>query len=909
MYSSLKLSGRARRRMTAVACTTAIAISVSCSGGSSDDSEQTPTPPTQPVLPAQPSPEVAAAELRAKAMLAQMSLEEKVDMLHGEINNFFGFYNAPIARLGIPAQTMADGPSGVRVGNPSVNGRRATQLPSALALAATWDTTVAEEYGRLVGDEAHKTGHNVQLGPTVDIARVPQWGRMVETYGEDPLLNGSMGAAFIRGVQKSPVIATVKHVIAYTQERNRLFGNNTVMDERTLREIYARPFEIALRDGNPGAAMCSFNQINGIYACENDSLLNQLIKKDFGFTGWVMADYNARFETVPAILAGMDQDMPGNFAPDVKPGDCRYCGPLLAAVRDGRVPLSRIDDAVMRMLRKMYFHKLFDAPPVVQPLAEAEHGAQARAIASKAMVLLKNSNATLPLPSLDSIVVIGTDADTVVATGGSALVKPTYTVSVLEGIRKRAGAGAQVQYIGGADPVTAVSIMPGPDPVPSDFLTPAQGSGRGLRAEYFLNPNFSGTPERDRTDPYAGINGGFFILPGLDAGSPKFPEQPVSLNTASSFRWTGQLTAPVAGVYELTVTTTGTSRLFIDGKEAVSTKPVAKAGDVTTAAASFTFKAGSTHDVRIEYVNDAPRATDAGPQFKFGWRPPVGVIAPQAAAAAALARNAKVAIVVVRDYAGEGEDKQTLRLPNGQSELIRQVAAANPRTIVVMTTGSPMQTSDWESSVPAVLQAWYGGQEQGNAVASILFGDVNPSGKLPVTAPVDETKTPVSAPERFPIDRLDSQFTEGIYVGYRGYEQFSIMPQYPFGHGLSYTTFDYSNLRITPKSVTMTLKNSGLVAGSEVVQVYAGTLPTPVPTALKSLAGFARVPLQPGQSQDVTIALDPQSLSYWDVSSKAWVAPKGNVPIMVGASSSDIRLRGSVQQAASVSRQVGSLTK
>jgi beta-glucosidase len=285
------------------------------------------------------------------------------------------------------------------------------------------------------------------------------------------------------------------------------------------------------------------------------------------------------------------------------------------------------------------------------------------------------------------------------------------------------------------------------------------------------------------------------------------------------------------------------------------------------------------------------------------------VVAPQAAAAAALARNAKVAIVVVRDYGGEGEDKYTLRLPNGQAELIRQVAAANPRTIVVMTTGSLMQTSDWESGVPAVLQAWYGGQEQGNAVADILFGDVNPSGKLPVTAPVDDVNTPVNAQERFPVDRLDSQFTEGIFVGYRGYEQFSIKPQYPFGHGLSYTTFDYSNLRLTTTSVTVTVKNSGRVAGSEVVQVYAGTLPTPVPTAPKSLAGFARVPLQPGQSQDVTIALDPQSLSYWDVNSRGWVAPAGSVPIMVGASSADIRLRGTLQQAASLPRPLASGAK
>lgn len=884
MQSLPKVPGRTRRYITAVICTAAIAMIASCGGGGSPDEG------------VQPETEVAAAERRALAMLARMTLDEKVDMLHGELNNFFGFYNGPIPRLGIPAQTMADGPSGVRVGTPSVNGRRATQLPAALALAATWDTTTAEEYGRLIGDEAHKTGHNVQLGPSVDIARAPLWGRMVESYGEDPLLAGSMGAAFIRGVQTSPVIATAKHFIAYTQETDRVFANNSVINERALREIYARPFEIALRDGKPGAVMCSFNKINGIYACENEPTLNQLLKQEFGFSGWVMADYSAQFETVPAILAGLDQDMPGNFTPDVGPGECRFCRPLLDAVRDGRVPLSRIDDAVMRMLRKMYLHGLFDSPPLIQPLAEAEHGAQARAIASKAIVLLKNDRAVLPLSAPRSIVVIGRDADSVPVTGGSAKVEPTYIVSILQGIRSRAGAGVQVQHIGGADPVTAAAILPGPDPVPSDFLTPALGAGRGLRAEYFLNPTFSGTPERDRTDPYAAVNGGLFLLPGLDAPSPHFPLQPVSLNTSSSFRWTGQLTAPMAGVYELVLTSSGTSRLYINGVVVVSTRPGANAGEMTIASGSFTFDADSIHDIRIEYVNDAPPGPDVGPQFKFGWRPPVGVIAPQAAAAAALARNADVAIVVVRDYSGEGGDKQTLRLPNGQSELIRQVAAANPRTIVVMTTGSPMQTSDWESNVPAVLQAWFSGQEEGNAVADILFGDVNPSGKLPVTMPVDETTTPVSTPGQFPGVNKDSRFTEGIFVGYRGYEQFSIQPQYAFGHGLSYTTFDYSNLRITPTSVTVNVQNAGQVAGSEVVQVYAGTLPAPLPTAPKSLAGFARVQLQPGQSQDVTIALDPQSLSYWDVTSRRWVAPAGNVPIMVGASSADIRLRGTVRQ-------------
>jgi beta-glucosidase len=648
--------------------------------------------------------------------------------------------------------------------------------------------------------------------------------------------------------------------------------------------------------------MSSFNKINGVFASESDELLNQLLKTQLGFEGWVMTDFNTSFETVPAVLAGLDQEMPGNYTPEVGPGDCRFCGPLLDAVNADQVPQTRIDDAVLRMLREMYLRELFDTPPVIQPLPEAENGATARAIAEQAMVLLKNAGGTLPLRSVDSIAVIGTDADTVVATGGSGRVKPTYEVSILDGIRSRAGASATVQHIGGADPVTAVSILPGPDPVPSDFLTPAEGSGQGLRAEYFLNPDFAGTPEIDRTDPYAAINGGFFLFAGLVGSSPHFPEQPASLNTTSSIRWTGQLTAQVDGSYELALTSSGTSRLFIDGEQVASTTKVENAGDITTATASLTFEASSEHDVRIEYVNDSPQATDAGPQFKFGWTPPAGVIAPQATAAAELARDAEVAIVVVRDYAGEGGDKQTLRLPNGQSELIRQVAAANPRTIVVMTTGGVMQTSDWDSMVPAVLEAWYGGQEEGNALAGILFGDVNPSGKLPITITVNDAYTPVSTTEQFPGVNKNSVFTEGIFVGYRGYEQFKIQPQYSFGHGLSYTTFVYSDLRTTPTSVTVNVTNSGEVAGSEVVQVYAGTLPAPVPTAPKSLAGFAKVALQPGQSQAVTIALDSESLSYWDVKTDTWVAAEGDIPIMVGASSTDIRLAGSVQQLPSSAR-------
>ena len=844
------------------------------------------------------------ATRRARALLRQMTLEEKVDMLHGELNNFFGFYNAPIERLGIPALTMADGPAGTRIGNPDVNGQRATQLPSPISLAATWDAALAEQYGDLAAEEAFSTGHNVLLSPAVDIARVAQAGRAFEAFGEDPLLSGTTGAAELRGIQSNPVVGDIKHYNVYTQEANRLFGGNAVVDERTLQEIYTRPFAIGVRDGRPGSAMCSFNKVNGTYACENDELLNAILKEQLDFQGWVMSDYGATHSTVPSILGGMDQEMPGNYNPTDQPGSCFFCAPLIDAVNAGQVPVSRINDAVMRILRPMFALGLFDMPPVIEPLPEAEHGSEARAIAERGMVLLKNDGA-LPLAGdVGSIAVIGADADTAVQGGGSSQVKPTYTVSPLEGIQTRAGAGVAVNHLPGTDPVTSAALLPGPDPIPSDYLTPPGQPGSGLRAEYFLNTEFSGTPELDRTEPYAGLAGGFFLFGGLNANSPHFTPPPGSINGNSSVRWTGTLTAPVDGTYELSVATNGSSTVFLDDVPVVTTA-LSASTEVTTATVELI--GGTVYELRVEFVYAVDAGIpDAGPTFQLGWTPPEGVVAPQALAAADLARNAQTAVVVVRDYSSEGGDRPDLDLPNGQEELIRQVAAANPRTIVVLTTGAAIQTSEWEGQVPAILHAWYGGQEQGNAIARILFGDVNPSGRLPITIPVDEASTPVSSPEQYPGAGLDQQFSEGIFVGYRGYEEFGIAPQYAFGHGLSYTTYAYDRLRVDNKRgwegrgkkvvVQVTVRNTGQVAGIETVQVYVGPLPTRrVETAAKSLAGWAQVELQPGERRRVTVELSPESMSFWDVDRDRWRTPSGRLPIYVGSSSDDIRLTGEVR--------------
>ena len=910
----MTLFSRAGRRRTGIslAAVTAAALLVASPGFAS-----AATDPDDPVAgdlqslaaasPATGWEDSQEATARAAALLAQMTLEEKVDMLHGELNNFYGFYNAPIERLGIPALTMADGPAGTRIANPEVNGKRSTQLPSPLLMAATWDEELSEQYGQLASEEAFSTGHNVLLSPAVDIARVSQAGRAFEAFGEDPLLSGTIAAHHLAGLQSQPVVGDIKHYNVYTQEVNRLSGGNAAVDERSLHEIYTRPFEIGVRDGHPGSSMCAFNKVNGLYACESPELLTTILKEQLDFQGWVMSDYGATHSTQDAILAGLDQEMPGNTTPDQQPGTSFFGQPLIDAVNNGEVPVARIDDAVTRILRPMFALGLFDQRPVVSPLPEAEHGAEARAFAERGMVLLKNDEQSLPLADdTGSIAVIGADADAVVQGGGSSQVLQTYSVSPLQGISDRAADGADVAHVAGADPVNSSALLPGPQPIPSDFLTPPDGAGNGLRAEYFYNQDFSGSPSLDRTEPYIGLNGGFFLYEGFNASSPHFPAQPPALNNPNlSIRWTGSVTAPADGTYQMVLVTKGSTTVYLDDDAVLTT---AASADVATYTVDVPLIAAEPHSLRVEYINDAPGSSDGGPAVKLAWTTPAGVVAPQARAAAELAADSDVAVVLARDYSSEGGDRPDLNLPNGQEELIRQVAAANPRTVVVLTSGAAVQTSEWEDGIPAILQAWYGGQEQGNAIARILFGDVNPSGRLPITIPVNEASTPVSTPAQYPGNGLDQSFSEGIFVGYRGYEQFDIEPQYAFGYGLSYTTYDYSRVRVRSDgpaaaagdgySVDVRVENTGDVAGTETVQVYAGPLPTDaVTTAPKSLAGWAKVDLNPGERKRVQVSLDPQSFSYWDVDADTWVTPEGAVPLYVGSSSADIRLTGELQAA------------
>ena len=843
-----------------------------------------------------------AVDARVEQLLDQMTPAEKADLATGELNNDYGFYDNGVPRLGIPALRMADGPVGVRIANPAVNGQRSTEMPSASALGATFSTDVAAQYGDLLGREAFATDHNVLLAPSVDVARDPRWGRAFEGFGEDPLLNGTLGSAYVAAVQRRPLIATVKHFVAYNQETDR-FRVSAQVDDRTLHEVYGRPFEQAVATARPGAAMCAFNRVNEVFACENP-LMSSLLKGEYGFRGFVMSDYNATPSTARAANAGLDQEQPG----DQGPGTANFGDRLLAAVAAGDVSQARLDDMARRILRPMVGLGLLDSHPSVQPLPEREDGAVARSIAAQAMVLLKDDRRALPLApdTPGRIAVIGPDADNASAQGGgSSVVRPTYTVSPLEGITARAArAGATVTYAAGTDGISEGDLLPGPPPVPSTVLRPEGGApgDRGLRVTYWSNDSFSGDPHRTQVEPNANDNFGFYNFPGFNAASPKVPTArgDFGLTGDLSARWTGTLTAPATADYRLGLTARGDATLWIDGDLFVQ-----HSGELSSVSRAVRLTAGVPHTVRVDYA--APAAnTYQGGQVRFFWQHPEEVQTPAMRDAVADARAADAAVVVVRDYESEGpSDRPSLDLPKEQGQLIRAVARANPRTVVVVETGAPVTTASWEGDVRAIVQAWYPGQEQGNAIADVLFGDVNPSGKLPVTVPADESQTPTSAPEQFPGVGLLAQFSEGVFVGYRGYQQRGLPTQYPFGHGLSYTEFRYRALRVRsgprrlPQGdvpVTFTLRNAGARTGSEVAQVYVGRLPTRfVATPPRQLAAFTRVTLAPGERQRVTVTVPRRALSYWDTGSQHWVTPAGRVPVYVGGDSEDAALAGVIR--------------
>lgn len=838
-----------------------------------------------------------SAEQRVALLLEVMTLEEKADLMTGDIlEGVEGFSAAGIDRLGIPPLRMADAGSGLRR-PPGYSA--ATALPSPLAIAATWDPEIAVPYGQVLGDECWLLRHNVVLGPNADLLRVPWWGRAGETVGEDPLLAAEMTKGVPAALQRPGVMACYKHPLGYNQETNRGGGQNAIVDGRTLREVYAPPFDAAVR-GGVVSFMSSFNRLNGTFACEDDWMQNKLLRDAFGFAGFLMSDFLANHSMSPGN--GLDMETPGYPVEPVF-----YGNHLVWAVQTGSLSITVLDRACARILWAMFTTGLFDTPlpEVDQQIPYARHAKVAQEIEEAAITLLKNDGGILPIDParVRSIAVIGADTDLPTRLGGASYVTiPSDSVGILRGLVERAPEGVEVRSAPGTDRIASGdAVFAGGTPIPSVFTAPpGEADRRGVHTVYFAGDDWSGEPMADRIDPDATYNVFGVIDKFNDAARDPVPQGCRSLRAETV------LTVPASGEYSFTLSGWGHARLGLDDAEVASfDSPSAL---TTTTVGPLTLAAGATHTFRLEHRVSFGRPGGLEPgAVQLGWTYPAEVANPDVAAAAELAGESDVAVVFVRSREGEQQDQTTLALPREQDGLVRAVVAANPNTIVVLGTGTPV-LMPWTPEVPAIVQGYQGGQEQGHAFARVLFGDVNPSGKLPYTVALSEDQyaTIGIANPVHNEPNVDVHYAEGLFIGYRGFDQHGLTPRFPFGHGLSYTTFGYQSLIASPEvsdgtetiRLRFTLINTGSRAGAEVAQAYL-SVPEGHGEPPKKLVGFAKVALEPGESREVEIAIDPldvtHPLALWDQGAGLWRTISGLYTVRVGGSSADLPLQATFE--------------
>ncbi|MDM8083270.1 glycoside hydrolase family 3 C-terminal domain-containing protein [Cellulomonas cellasea] len=856
---------------------------------------------------------------RADLLADAMTLDQKLTLFNGS-----GAGATAIPELGVPARREIDGATGVIVADVPT-----TAFPAGASLASTWNPDLAQAFGRQAGLETHLTGFSGWAGPSSDLVRSPFNGRQWATYGEDPLLAGLMPGNVIAGVNQTNdtngVYSLPKHYVANNQETQRT-TLDAVLDERTLREVYVRTWE-SLVEAEPGAVMCAFPRVNGTHACENPNLLWDILKGELGYPGWVSSDFNA-CTTLEAYNLGADVCGPG--FPDF--------ATFTAAVEDGTITPERFEDMVHRILRSYFKDGIIDHPPVgslenpkpaTPPLSDevvAAGDETAYRIAVDGSVLLRNEDGALPLEAdeLDSIAVIGEAADRYLTGFGSDIVvDPTQLTTILDGIADRAGSGVAVTHVDGADPVRPGDLMPGDPPVPSGVLQPSTGSGPGLWAEWFTTSDFSGTPNTTRVEDQvnwaeglAAVFGQFGYNP---SPAPKLPDAFLGAPNPS-VRWSGTLNPTETGPYQLGVTVLGQVTLSVDGQEVLT----ADADTIQTLSTELELTAGQSYDIVIEYVADAPNqccpgtTSEIGPTIRFSWVPPNGNASPQIQEAVGAAATSDVAVIVANDYMGESLDRGNLGLFQDMSLLIESVAAVNPNVVVVLATGAPVEMP-WLDSVPAVFESWYPGQQQGSAIAALLFGDEDFSGRLPITWPASEEQVVDEIGLANPyldvnVPDITVDYTDGVFVGYRAYDELGVEPLFPFGHGLSYSSFAYDNLQVTgprarqnegpdtsePGLVSVDVTNTGTFTSTEVVQVYNGRLPTDrAVTPPQALLGWGRVTLAPGETATVEVPIElytPQHvLAYWDTEFGYWITPTGTTDLYVGSSSRDVRLTSTLE--------------
>jgi beta-glucosidase len=805
-------------------------------------------------------------------LLGQMTLQEKVAMLAGSDM----WHTMPVERLGIPALKMSDGPNGAR-GESFGNGTTAACFPAGISLASTWNTELVEQIGQALGQEARTKGARVLLAPTVNIHRSPVNGRNFECYSEDPYLSARMAVAYITGLQSQGVGATVKHFVCNDSEFERTTISSEV-GERALREIYLPPFQAAVCEAHTWAIMASYNLVNGIAASENSYLLTDILRQEWGFDGVAMSDWFLSVKsTAPSVNAGLDLEMPG---PGVWRGE-----KLLQAVLNGEVAESTIDESVRRILRLLDKAGLFEHPAEEseQAINRPEHRALIRAAAAEGIVLLKNKQNVLPLQreSLNSLAIIGPNAKTArIMAGGSAQVNAHYAISPFDGIMGKVDDQIFIGYELGC---TNYKLLPLIEP--DQLLAGSEGTEHGMAVDYFNNLDLSGEPVLTTQSTSTELQ----WLGPLPAEVN--PEQ-------FSLRCTARFIPGEAGTYTFGLGSAGLSRLFIDGQEVIDNWTHFVPGDLYFGLGSsqltytVDMQAGREYAITLEFRKgeDAPLSA-----VRLGCLVPLP--SDMLERAVALASRSDVALVFAGlsgEWESEGFDRPHIDLAGRQNELIERVAAANKNTVVVLNTGSPI-AMPWLDKVAAVLQAWFPGQECGNSIADVLFGDTNPSGKLTETFPMRQEDNPAYI--NYPGENGKVHYGEGLFVGYRYYEKKKIAPLFPFGFGLSYTTFQYDTLRLSAHEigpdetlqVSIDVTNTGQRAGKEVVQVYVRDIQSHLHRPNKELKAFAKVHLEPGERKTVMLTLNRDALAYYDDLAQSWVAEAGEFEVLVGSSSQDIQ--------------------
>jgi beta-glucosidase len=807
-------------------------------------------------------------EKRIDDLLSKMTLEEKVAQLSGD-----GISTKPNERLGIPGFEMSDGPLGVRIG-------KATAFPAGVAMASSWDTSLIAKVAKAIAIEGKGKGLHFILGPTVNIHRLPTGGRNFESYSEDPYLASRMAVSYVKGIQNEKLAVSVKHFCCNDQEWERM-RVDALIDERTMHEIHLPMFKAAVTEAGALCLMSAYNKINGKYAGENSYLLTDVLKKQWNFQGFVISDWEATHSTVPSAKAGLDLEMPTGV----------YFGDSLTnAVKSNKVTMAELEDKVRRVLRVKFKLGMFEEKRKANESLVNTPETQKLALesATKGMVLLKNAN-TLPLDKskLKSIAVIGPNAAIArTGAGGSSQVASYYTVTPLDAIKKKLGSGVKVNFAQGD-----VIDIKGLTVIDNKYLVSETGE-QGLTAKYWDKKTLEESIEYKNT--------GLPVVQRVDKkldfawSDPDSPDSKIDKDYWVA-EWSGKLKPPISRKYKIYTQTDDGIRVWFEDKLVIDNWDVHGPEKDSFIVDMEGFK---TYKIRIEYFEG-----NMGAMVKLGWDLPEDGASTQngdlIAQAVEAAKNSDIAIIFAGmsdQYESEGFDTKTgLKLPGKQDSLIMAVAKVNPKTIVCLTNGNPIQMP-WLGQVAGVIEGWYSGQEVGNAFTNIIFGDANPSGKLTRTFIRKKEDSP--AYEGYKASDITAKYTEGIYVGYRYFDKMNIEPLFPFGFGLSYTTYEYSNLSVKPGNnnvlVSLTVKNSGKVAGEEIVQLYIKDKVCSVDRPEKELKAFTRVKLNPGESRNVAFLLkNDDVLSFYDVKTKKFITEPGEFEIMIGASSRDIRLKNS----------------